>query len=121
MIQLIGLKTCSTCRAVEKQLKVRQLSYQYYDLRQQKPTVELIQYWLSLLPSDMPLETIVNRNGNLFRELDLKERWQHLTEHDKINLLASNGMLVKRPILIADEQIYVGKTIEQFFSKNIEI
>lgn len=113
MIRLVGLKTCSTCKAVEKQLKQKGFSYQYQDVRENRPTREQITEWLILI-GEQNIRKLLNTSGLVYRELGLKDKWYLLTLDEQIELLASNGMLIKRPILLLNsQQILIGNEVKK--------
>ena len=75
-------------------------------LKQKNPTAEELQDWWK--KSGIPLKRFFNTSGNLYKEMKLKDKLPEMSEEEQINLLASDGMLVKRPILVDDEKVLVG-------------
>ena len=70
------------------------------------PTVDELRLWHKM--SDLPLRRLFNTSGMLYRELNLKDKLPNMTEDEMYDLLASNGMLVKRPLLVLDDTVLVG-------------
>ncbi|MBK0347637.1 Spx/MgsR family RNA polymerase-binding regulatory protein [Aerococcaceae bacterium zg-ZJ1578] len=117
MLHLIGLTTCSTCKAIEKQLKAKEIDYLYQDVRQERPTESQVQKWVEQI-GEVSIKKLVNTSGMRYRELQLKDKWDSLMIEDKISLLASDGMLIKRPILeTSDGNFYIGKEVSQFLEQ----
>lgn len=113
MVTLIGLKTCSTCREIEKILRQNDIDFEYQDVRESRPTTEQIRGWLSLIGEEN-IGKIVNASGQVYRDLKLKDQWPSMSVDQKINILGSDGMLIKRPILIDNKQVYIGKEVKLF-------
>lgn len=116
-MKLIGLKTCSTCKLIEKMLKQANLDYCYQDVRENPPMVEQIRGWLSIIQEDN-IKKLVNTSGNVYKSLGLKDKWEQMNLDEKVNLLASDGMLIKRPILELDNgRIFIGKDIQRYLEE----
>ncbi|MBF6625072.1 Spx/MgsR family RNA polymerase-binding regulatory protein [Aerococcaceae bacterium zg-BR9] len=114
MLRLVGLTTCSTCKAVEKLLKEKNIDYTYQDVRQNRPSESQIRQWLETIGANN-MKKIFNTSGMSYRQLKLKHRWDLLTADEKIDLLANDGMLLKRPILETESgEIYIGKDVTAF-------
>ena len=91
---------CSTCRRAKKWLDDRQAAYDARPIKEENPTAEELRAWQKM--SGKPLKSFFNTSGMKYRELDLKNRLPKMTEEEALALLASDGMLVKRPLLITD-------------------
>lgn len=102
---LIEYPKCSTCQKAKKFLLDHHMSFTCRDIVSMPPTEEEIRMFLSW---GVPLGKLFNTSGILYRELNLKNKLPNMTEEEKISLLASHGMLVKRPLLIINEQVLVG-------------
>ncbi|HIT22487.1 MAG TPA: arsenate reductase family protein [Candidatus Scybalousia intestinigallinarum] len=102
---LIEYPKCSTCQKAKKFLDSHHQSYECRNIVLEPPTEEEIRTFLSW---GVPLGKLFNTSGMLYRELNLKDKLPNMTEDEKISLLASNGMLVKRPLLVVNEQVLVG-------------
>ncbi len=104
---LICLPTCTTCKGVVKFLDERDLSYDYRDIKKDNPKREELEDRFK--KSDYPIKKFFNTSGQKYRELNLKEKLQTMTDDEKLDLLATDGMLVKRPILLDGDKILIGK------------
>lgn len=97
---------CSTCKKAKKFLDDNNLSYTDRHIVLNNPTKEELKDWIT--KSERDIKTFFNTSGNLYKELNLKDKLNTMTEEEKLELLASNGMLVKRPLLIQDNIILSG-------------
>ena len=97
---------CSTCKKAQKWLDDRGVSYEIRDIKTQNPTAEELQAWQQT--SGLPLKKFFNTSGQLYRALGLKERLKDMSDEEMLALLATDGMLVKRPILIGEGKVLVG-------------
>lgn len=103
---------CSTCKKAESWLKENNINYAYRDIKENNPSAEEIRGFLKL--SNYPITKFFNTSGILYRELNLKEKLSQMTEDEMINLLATDGMLVKRPIVVYDGGVLVGFKEEEW-------
>lgn len=103
---------CSTCRNALKYLDQLGLGYEARDITKEPPTVEELKEWVPR--SGLPLRRFFNTSGNVYRELGLKDTLDDMTEDEQMGLLSSNGMLVKRPLLVTDDQVLVGFKAEAY-------
>lgn len=103
---------CSTCRNALKYLDQLGLDYESRDITKEPPTVEELKEWVPR--SGLPLRRFFNTSGNVYRELGLKDTLDDMTEDEQMGLLSSNGMLVKRPLLVTDDQVLVGFKAEAY-------
>ena len=112
---------CSTCQKAQKWLDAHQISYEVRNIREFPPTEEEIRKWYSA--SGLPLKRFFNTSGIRYRELGLKDKLPGMNEKEQIELLSSDGMLVKRPILVLeDNSVLVGfreKTWQEILEKEI--
>ncbi len=97
---------CSTCKKAEKWLKENSISFTVRDIKKERPTLKEIASWHKV--SGLPLKRFFNTSGNLYKALQLKEKLQDMNEAEQLKLLASDGMLIKRPILVAKNFVLVG-------------
>ncbi len=97
---------CSTCKKAQKWLDDRGVSYEIRDIKTQNPTAEELQAWQQT--SGLPLKKFFNTSGQLYRAMGLKERLKDMSDEEMLALLATDGMLVKRPILVGDGKVVVG-------------
>ena len=97
---------CSTCKKAGAWLDARGLAHDTRDIRLDRPTEEELRAWH--LKSGLPLRRFFNTSGLLYKELGLKDRLPEMTEDEMFALLASDGMLVRRPILVSGDTVLVG-------------
>ena len=97
---------CSTCRRAKKHLEDRGIAFQDRHIVEENPTEEELAKWIRM--SGLPAKRFFNTSGMKYRELGLKDRLPDMSEEEQIRLLAGDGMLVKRPLLIDGDRILVG-------------
>lgn len=97
---------CSTCQKAKKWLDEHDIKYTDRHIVEERPTFEELAEWYSR--SGLPLRRFFNTSGLLYKSMELKEKLPTMSENEQLELLATNGMLVKRPIIITDEVILVG-------------
>ena len=98
---LICYPKCTTCQRARKWLDQRGASYTPRDIKEDRPTREELNAWWKA--SGLPLKKFFNTSGQLYKALGLKDRLKDMTEEEQLTLLATDGMLVKRPILVDGE------------------
>ena len=103
MLQFIEYPKCSTCRKAKTELKELGLDFEAVDIVQNTPSRDQILDWIQ--NSDFELKSFFNTSGLKYRDLGLKEKVPHLTAQEAADLLATDGMLIKRPLLVRDNQI----------------
>ena len=106
MLNLIGYPKCTTCRKAQKWLDDHKIEYAFRDISLNRPTLEELTAWHKA--SGLPLRKFFNTCGLLYKSLDLKNKLPDMTEDEQFALLASDGMLVKRPIVVGDDFVLVG-------------
>ena len=106
MLLLLEYPQCSTCRKAKKWLDDRGISYEDRHIAEQNPNVQELKEWRER--SGLPLKKFFNTSGMLYRELGLKDRLPGMNEEEQYNLLASDGMLVKRPLLVGEDFVLAG-------------
>lgn len=97
---------CSTCQRAIKWLDEHGVSYEPRHIKEENPSYEELRTWYSR--SGLPLKRFFNTSGLLYKSLGLKEKLAAMSEEEQLRLLASDGMLVKRPLLITEDKILVG-------------
>ena len=102
----IGYPKCSTCQKAEKFLRAHGCGAPMRDIKTEKPTADELRAWHE--KSALPLKRFFNTSGMIYRELALKDKLPAMTEEEQYAVLASDGMLVKRPLLIAGDHVLVG-------------
>ena len=97
---------CSTCQKARKWMDENNIAYTFRDIREDQPTAEELRLWQQR--SGLPLKKFFNTSGLQYKALGLKDKLPFMTEEEQIALLASDGMLVKRPILVTEDTVLVG-------------
>lgn len=97
---------CSTCKKADAWLRERGISYESRDIKENNPTTDELKAWIA--KSGLPTRKFFNTSGQIYRELNLKDKLDTMTDEEMIKLLAGNGMLVKRPLLIGENTVCVG-------------
>lgn len=97
---------CSTCQKAKKWLKENEIKYEDINIVEQTPKVEDLTKWIE--KSGYEIKKFFNTSGLKYKELNLKEKLPYMTDSEKIELLASDGMIIKRPIFINDKVILLG-------------
>ena len=97
---------CSTCRKAKEWLDEHGVRYTQRHIKEQNPTYEELKEWYLL--SGLPLKKFFNTSGQLYKSMELKQRLPAMSEEEQLRLLASDGMLVKRPLVITRDRVLVG-------------
>ena len=97
---------CTTCQKARKWLDENGISYELRDIKLENPTAEELAQWHKR--SGLPLKKFFNTSGLLYKSMELKDRLPAMSEEEMLKLLATDGMLVKRPLLVADDFALVG-------------
>ena len=105
-MQFIEYPKCSTCQKAKKYLIDHNISFEDRMIKEDTPTIEELMNWIHKYNIDS--NKLFNTSGIKYRELKLKEKLQNMTEKEKISLLASDGMLIKRPLLIMNDKMLIG-------------
>lgn len=103
---LIHYPKCSTCQRAKKWLDEKKISYEERNIKEQNPTKEELIKWYKA--SGLPLKRFFNTSGMLYKEMKLKDRLPEMSEEEQLELLATDGMLVKRPLVIAGDVVLMG-------------
>ena len=97
---------CTTCKKAKKFLEDNKVEFIDRHIVEENPTAEELSIWIKR--SGLPVKKFFNTSGMKYRELELKDKLPQMSEEEQIQLLASDGMLVKRPLIVEDERILVG-------------
>ena len=97
---------CTTCKRARSFLEENGVDFVERSIKEDNPTLDELRDWLE--KSGLPLRKLFNTSGTLYKELHLKDKLPTLSEEEQLSLLASDGMLVKRPILVGDGFVLVG-------------
>lgn len=103
---LIWYPKCSTCQKAKKWLEANQISFEEQHIVEQVPRKEELEKWIR--QSGLEIKKFFNTSGLKYKELNLKEKLPSMSDKEKIELLASNGMLIKRPLFVNDKIVLVG-------------
>ena len=97
---------CTTCMKAKKWLDDHKLSYELRDIKTENPTYEELKSWYE--KSGLDIKKFFNTSGLLYKSMELKDKLPAMSEEEKLKLLATDGMLVKRPILITNDNVLLG-------------
>lgn len=97
---------CTTCQKAKKWLDDHQIAYDLRDIKLDNPTAEELTAWHER--SGLPLKKFFNTSGLLYKSMALKDKLPGMSEEEMLRLLAADGMLVKRPLLVGDDLVLVG-------------
>ena len=106
MIKFICYPRCTTCQRAKAFLDENQIAYELRDIKLENPTRQELEEWHK--KSGLPLKKFFNTSGLLYKSLDLKNKLPEMSEDEMLDLLASDGMLVKRPIIVTEDTVLVG-------------
>lgn len=97
---------CSTCKKAKQWLDDNKIQYTQRHTVEDNPTYEELKEWYK--KSGLPLKKFFNTSGMLYKEMKLKDKLPDMSEDEQIELLATNGMLVKRPLIVGEDMVLVG-------------
>ena len=106
MVTFICYPKCTTCQRAKQWLDDHGIAYTLRDIKLDRPSLDELTAWYH--KSGLPLKKFFNTSGLLYKSLELKDKLPAMTEQQMLALLATDGMLVKRPLLITDDQVLVG-------------
>ena len=112
MITDLCYPKCGTCRKAEKWLKENGIDYNYRPIKEQNPDVDELKSWKE--KSGLPIGKWFNTSGLLYKEQNMKDKVKILSEDELLKILASDGMLVKRPVLLFGDKVLVGFRQEEW-------
>lgn len=105
-MQILCYPRCTTCKKAVKWLDEKGVEYEYRDIKEKNPKKSELKKWIKA--SGLPAKKFFNTSGQLYREMQLKDKLPDMSEADMTDLLATDGLLVKRPLLITDDKVLVG-------------
>ena len=114
-VTVLCYKKCSTCQKALKWLEQQEIQYETREIKEENPTKEELKGWYQ--KSGLALKRFFNTSGNLYKELSLKDKLPQMTEEEQLEILATDGMLVKRPLVIAGDVILTGFNEEEWKEK----
>ena len=106
MLKFICYPKCTTCQKARKWLDENNIEYESCDIKLENPSIEELTAWYKL--SGLPLRKFFNTSGLLYKSMELKTKLPNMTDEEMLALLATDGMLVKRPLAIVDDFVLVG-------------
>lgn len=112
---LICYPKCSTCRKAQAWLDEKGISYTYRDIKEENPTLDELRTWVE--QSGLDIKRFFNTSGLLYKSMALKDKLPAMSAEEKLALLATDGMLVKRPLLIGDNFILTGFKEKEWLEK----
>lgn len=101
---------CTTCQKAKKWLDENKIEYEDRHIKENNPSIEELKEWHK--KSGLPLKKFFNTSGLLYKELKLKDKIPTMSEEEQYELLATDGMLVKRPIIVKEDKVLVGFKVE---------
>lgn len=111
----VNYPKCSTCRKAKKWLDEHNIDYESRHIIENNPTSDELRKWRGV--SDLPLKRFFNTSGMKYRELKLKDKLPDMSEDEQLDLLSTDGMLVKRPILVGEDIVLVGFKVKEWEEK----
>ncbi|MBM0046946.1 Spx/MgsR family RNA polymerase-binding regulatory protein [Anaerococcus sp. mt242] len=112
-MKIICYKKCTTCKGVEKMLEEKNISYDYRDIKEENPSASELKQWHE--KTQLPIKRFFNTSGKIYRENNIKDKLTQMSNDEAYELLATDGMLVKRPILFTDDgEIFVGPDVKKY-------
>lgn len=119
MIKFICYPKCTTCQRAKKWLDDNKIEYELRDIKLDNPTLEELTEWYQ--KSGLPIKKFFNTSGLLYKSLDLKNKLPEMSNDEMLKLLATDGMLVKRPLLIGDDFVLVGFKENDWVEKSVKL
>lgn len=114
----ICYKKCSTCKAVQNMLDEQHITYEIREIDKDTPTQEELLTWHK--QAGIPLKRFFNTSGLVYRNLGLKDKLATMSIAEQLDLLASNGMLIKRPIFLKGTDVYIGADVKKYLASREE-
>lgn len=105
-MKFICYKKCSTCQKAKKWLEEKGIVFEERPIKEENPTAEELKKWHEM--SELPLKKFFNTSGLVYKSMNLKDKLKDMTQEEQYELLATDGMLVKRPLLVGDDFVLVG-------------
>ncbi len=106
MVEFICYQKCTTCQKAKKWLDDNGVEYKLRDIKEDNPSLDELLVWYKI--SGLPLKKFFNTSGLLYKSMELKDKLPTMSEEEQLKLLATDGMLVKRPLLIGKDFVLVG-------------
>ena len=106
MIKFICYPKCTTCQKAKKWLDDNNIEYELRNIKEENPALDELTNWYQM--SGLPLKKFFNTSGLLYKSMELKNRLPNMTDEEQLELLATDGMLVKRPIVVGEDFVMIG-------------
>ncbi|MBQ2943766.1 MAG: arsenate reductase family protein [Ruminococcus sp.] len=106
MVTFICYPKCTTCKKAQAWLEEKGVEYTLRNIKEENPTADELRVWYT--KSGQPLRKFFNTSGLLYKSMELKAKLPEMSEEEQINLLATDGMLVKRPLLVTEDTVLIG-------------
>lgn len=106
MLKFICYPRCTTCQKAQKWLDENKITYELRNIKEENPNFEELSEWYGM--SGLPLKRFFNTSGLLYKSMELKDKLPAMSEEEQLKLLATDGMLVKRPLLIGEDFVLTG-------------
>ena len=108
----VNYPKCSTCKKAKTFLEDKKIKFIDRDIVNDTPTYDELKKWIGI--SNKPINKFFNTSGILHRQMELSKKLLDMSDEEKIKLLSSNGMLIKRPLLVFDEKVLIGFKIKEW-------
>ena len=115
MVEFICYPKCTTCQKAKKWLDDNKIKYEFRDVKENNPSFEELTSWYKM--SGLPLKKFFNTSGHLYKSMELKDKLPAMSEEEQLKLLATDGMLVKRPLVIGKDFVLVGFKESEWIEK----
>ena len=106
MVKFICYPKCTTCQKAKQWLDDKKIEYKLRDIKEDNPSLEELTAWYK--KSGLPLKKFFNTSGLLYKSMELKDRLPNMSEEEQLKLLSTDGMLVKRPLVVGEDFVLVG-------------
>ena len=115
MIKFICYPKCTTCQKAKNWLDENKIEYALRDIKEDNPSFDELSSWYKI--SELPLKKFFNTSGLLYKSMELKTKLPKMSEDEQLKLLATDGMLVKRPLVVGDNFVLVGFKESEWIEK----
>ena len=106
MVKVLVYRKCSTCRRALKWLEQNNINFEERPIVEENPTFDELKEWYG--KSGLPLKKFFNTSGNIYKQMNLKDKLGDMSEEEQLKLLAADGMLVKRPLVVGEDFVITG-------------
>ena len=117
MLVLVYRK-CSTCMKALNWLEANNIQFEERPIKEQNPTYDELKAWHKM--SGMPLKKLFNTSGLIYKDMGLKDKLPHMSEEEQLRLLATDGMLVKRPLVVGEDYVLTGFKEKEWAEKILQ-